>query len=173
MHGNNCSTWEIISSIASAVAAIMALITTIQNRNANIKMDEERLAAVKPIFLINSVSEFRIEHRIDIGIKNIGYERLGKINVIWEGPKDIEVNLTRVLNNNKNDKDYIINVNYNKAYEDGNNIIGKLTLLYYNIYNKKYYESIDIFLKANIILLLKSIIQNWKVYIIRYLNKSS
>lgn len=42
MKSDSCNIWEVISSIATAIAAIAALITTLQNKYINKKLENER-----------------------------------------------------------------------------------------------------------------------------------
>ena len=95
---------QIIASVATSVAALAALITTIQNRCANKKMDKERHAMVKPTLIVNSVSEDRRMKKITIELKNIGFKNIRDINPLWDGNSYMEVELKSAIIENEINK---------------------------------------------------------------------
>lgn len=135
---------QIVSGVSAAAASIFALITTIQNRNENRKSGEERHAMVKPIFIARHTSENRLKSTIDFDIKNIGYDKLLGILVLWKGTDGVSVDIVSDYENKS--IDYVIKMDYknNKNKED---IKGKLVLKYTNILGKQYTESIEILIK--------------------------
>lgn len=136
---------QIVSAIATAFAAVMALITTIQNKNANKKIDEERHAMIKPIFLIRGTFENRNEKSIEVTLKNIGFGTLTDIDSFWKGSDGITTKVTKLYNNP--DSDYKIDFNYSKCTLDNHMLQGKLFLTYHNILGKRYEEQVAIEIK--------------------------
>ncbi|APC41518.1 hypothetical protein [Clostridium estertheticum] len=133
---------QIASAVATAFAAFMALITTIQNKNANKKIDNERNAMIKPIFLISSTFEDRIERSIEVTLKNIGFGTLLDINSFWKGSDGITTKVIKLHNDPSSD--YKIIFNYAACTLDNRKLQGKLFLTYHNILCKRYEEQVDI-----------------------------
>jgi hypothetical protein len=139
---------QTISALSTAIAAITALITTLQNRNANKKMEEERHALVKPIFIITGTSEDRGKKTIEFKVRNIGYDRLYDILALWEGADGVKVKLIKKLD--EDNRDYIIKMDYSNHKGDKEHIRGKLILTYTNILGKKHIEKIEIFIEKKL-----------------------
>lgn len=132
-----------ISAIASAVSAIMAFITTIQNKKANEKIDEERHAMVRPNFVVTGVTENRIERKYKIQVLNIGYNVLNDIAIRWEGNKKADLEMDKYVENDKT-LTYEINIRFDKENNNIKKIEGELTLIYTDILGKQYNKSIKL-----------------------------
>lgn len=137
----------VVSAIATSIAAICALVTTRQNRTVNKDMKIERHAMVKPIFQIKYIFEKSIDKTIDLGIKNIGFDKFNSLNAYWQGADGVEVIIFEDSTNE--DRDYVIKLNFGKARFTEEKTNGKLILFFIDILGKEYKESIEIDIHNN------------------------
>lgn len=59
---------QIISAVATVVATLIALVTTLINICTNSKLNKEKHAAVKPIFVVNAHSENWLNYILEFSI---------------------------------------------------------------------------------------------------------
>lgn len=135
-----------MSAIASAVAAIAALITTIQNKRAYEKTDQERHAMIKPQFVITATSEDRIKREYKFDVENIGYGIINGIVAKWEGTEKADIKLSRYIEEDKS-MIYVIELKFKGESRYEKDIGGQITLTYTDILGKKYDENINIAFK--------------------------
>ena len=133
---------QIVSTGATAIAAIMAMITTLQNRQSNKEAEKERHAMVKLIFIVKSTFEKRTIRQIDFKVKNIGYDKFTDILAIWSGSNGVDVEIKN--EQDEDNRQYLIVMNYITNTKEQGSIEGNLTLVYTNVLGKKYNESIKV-----------------------------
>lgn len=134
---------QVISAIATAIAAIAAAITTWQNHKSTKKQDEERHAMIKPSFVVTGVSEDRIKNIYKIDVENIGYNMLNSVAVKWEGAENADVEISRYMEQDKT-LIYVIEMKFNEVNNDVKEVEGELILIYTNVLGKKYNENIKL-----------------------------
>ncbi|TMN21860.1 hypothetical protein [Lentibacillus cibarius] len=137
--------FQIVAAIGTVLAALAAMITTLQNRKANKELETERHMMVKPTFRIQSHFEQREERIIDINALNIGFNRvLNGINVSWAGPEKVKSSIKEQYESMESAMNHSLKIRLDfsecKEYE----INGTLSITYTDILGKLYKESIPI-----------------------------
>jgi hypothetical protein len=134
--------FQIVSAVGTVIAAFAAMITTFQNRKANIQLQKERHMMVKPLFRIRSHFEQRDKKRIEFNIVNLGFKRvMNSIDCDWDGTNGIKVKVIEFIEN-KNGDDLKIVFDFSGCEEK--NIRGSLSLVYSDIFGKQYKETVNI-----------------------------
>lgn len=134
---------QVISAIATGIAAITALITTIQNHKSIKKQEEERHAMFKPKFIVTGVFENRIDRIYKIDVENFGYSKLNNIIAKWEGTENATTKLIKIIEKDKKLK-YKIEMKFDNKSNYVKPVEGKLMLIYVDVLGKKYNESISL-----------------------------
>jgi len=144
--------FQIISAIATALAAGAALVTALQNRKAhkeiekvNKQLENERHTMVKPSFRIRSIFEKRLEKIIEFSVYNVGFERHNPIEGEWIGSEGVSVTIKEHFKapNDLDQPNLEIILNYKDGWQN-NEVKGDLILSYKDVLGKDYKESIYI-----------------------------
>ncbi|MEK4130188.1 hypothetical protein NYE67_10930 [Solibacillus sp. FSL W8-0474] len=138
---------QIASAIGTVLAAIFALITTLQNRKANKLLNDERHLMVKPSFRINSTFEKGDAKQVDLGVINLGFNRvMNNIEGTWEGNAGVKISVIEVIDERTKDNKLTVIIDYS-ACNIESDITGSLSLSYANVYGKLYMESVEVEIK--------------------------
>ncbi|MED4234422.1 hypothetical protein [Priestia megaterium] len=137
--------FQIISAIATALAAGAALVTALQNRKANKELENERHTMVKPSFRIRSIFEKRLEKIIEFSVYNVGFERHKPIEGEWIGSEGVSVTIKEHFKapNDLDQPNLDIIMNYKEGWQN-HEVKGNLILSYKDVLGKDYKESIYI-----------------------------
>ncbi|MCY9017250.1 hypothetical protein MOF27_07360 [Priestia megaterium] len=137
--------FQIISAIATALAAGAALVTALQNRKANKQLENERHTMVKPSFRIRSIYEKRPEKVIEFSVYNVGFERHNPIVGEWAGSEGVSVTIKEHFKapNDFDQPNLDVILNYAAGWKN-NEVKGDLILSYKDVLGKDYKESIYI-----------------------------
>ena len=134
---------QVISAIATAIAAIVALITTWQNYKSTKKQEEERHAMIKPNFVVTGTLEDRSKMVYSINVENIGFNILNGIIAKWEGTEKANVEFDKYIEEDKT-LSYVVKLKFDEIKDASNDIEGKLIIKYVDVLGKEYNQSINI-----------------------------
>lgn len=123
---------QIASATASAFATIFAAVTIKNN-------SQEKHAMLKPIFIIDSTIENKLDRKYRIVLKNIGFDRLNSFHCYWDGIKGVKLNYSNTQN-----KAFAIGFDMDEVKNIQEGVQGKIVITYTNILGKKYTNNIEI-----------------------------
>lgn len=124
---------EVVSAIATSVAALAAAFAAIESKKNNIENTKLAKARVKPSLYITGTSENRLDKTVKINIENIGHQQtMSGIVATWRGTEGVRISssIENVLCQGNNE--LIVYVDY-KGVEVPNIVKGHVILNYQNI----------------------------------------